>query len=55
MNNGMSNLPPGCTNADIERNANGSCSECGRPLGGWNDGEDLCHRCEAEQAEADDE
>lgn len=28
----MSNLPPGCTPDDIERNANGSCPECGRIL-----------------------
>jgi len=28
----MSNLPPGCTDSDIERNANGSCPECGRIL-----------------------
>lgn len=38
----MINLPPGCTNDDIERNAEGSCPECGRTL---RDG--VCQRCDS--------
>lgn len=49
------NLPPGTSDSDIERQANGSCEQCGRVLGAWNDSETLCHRCACEQAKADDE
>lgn len=28
----MSNLPPGCTDDDIERHAEGSCPDCGKTL-----------------------
>lgn len=38
----MSNLPPGCTPDDIERNANGSCPECGRILVGL-----ICRHCQS--------
>lgn len=54
------NLPPGCTDSDIEpdtnieRQANGSCESCGRALGAWNDGDELCHRCSMEEAKADE-
>lgn len=35
----LSNLPPGVSDSDIERDANGSCPECGRIL---NDGRCKC-------------
>lgn len=28
----MNNLPPGCTESDIERHAEGSCPDCGKTL-----------------------
>ena len=36
------NLPPGVTTDDIERNANGSCQECGRILQGL-----VCRHCQS--------
>lgn len=37
----MSNLPPGCSESDIERHAEGSCPDCGKTL---RDG--VCRWCE---------
>lgn len=43
------NLPPGCSDKDVEASSMGTCEECGAPCDG-----ELCKKCARRQHDMDD-